>query len=149
MGIIFSSPQTHLFIWQSVALFPLLHLPVLCYTSPCYVPVCISYSIVFVYFPSLFLLCSPKSHTFLSFLFPSGIIVPSAIVIDTTQLSCFSLNLFLDNFLYTNSWGWQKCLWSPLVSLPPLSDTLCFISPVRQRRCYYWIWVLVEGIFLS
>lgn len=138
MDIIFSILFKLIFLSKSQFLC-FLHCICLCFVihSPVTYPFVFCSLLCLCIFPSLFLLSSPKSRTFLSLLFPSGIIVPSAIVIGATQISCFSCNLFLDNFMYTLTVEAGRNIYGLLlVSRPPLPDTLCFISSLHQTRRY-------------
>lgn len=144
MWVLFSLFFSNLYFYLFDSLFPLLHLAVLFYTYSCCVPGLILDSVVFVYFPSLFLLSSLESHISLS-----SFSIRNSCPLSHHHRYCtnclFSFNHFLVNFLYTHTWGWQKCSW--YFSLFPH----CLILSVLPFHftCYYWFGVLVEGTFPS
>lgn len=81
---------------------------------------------------SVFVLTQFSSRTFLSLLFPSGIIVPSAIIIGATQIS-WKL------YVHFDSWGWQKYLWSPT----------CLSSPIAWYPLFYLFTSQKEMLLLN
>lgn len=121
--LFFSNPYFYL----SDSLFPLLHLPVLFYTYSCCVPYFILDSVVFVYFPSLFLFNSLESHISLS-----TFSIRNRCPFSHHHRYCtnflFFFYCFLANFLYTHSWGSQKCSWYPTFLSSPIAWFYHFTS---------------------
>lgn len=116
-SLFFSNPYFYL----SDSLFPLLHLPVLFYTYSCCVAYFILDSVVFVYFPSLFLFGSLGSHISLSSL-PIRNSCPLSHHHRYCKNFLYFFNCFLVNFLYTRSESGRNVDGVLLFSLPPLPD---------------------------
>lgn len=119
-SLFFSNPYFYL----SDSLFPLLHSPVL---YSCCVPYFILDSVVFVYFPSLFLYSSLGSHISLS-----SFSIRNSCPLSHHHGYCtnflYFFNCFLVNFLYTRSWVWQKCWWYPTFLSSPIASFYIFSS---------------------
>lgn len=125
-SLFFSNPSFYL----SDSLFPLLHLPVLFYTYSCCVPCFILDSVVFVCFPSLFLLSSLESYiSFSSFsvtnscpLFMSSSLHHRY----CTNFLFFFITVTLSTFCALTVEAGRNVHGLLLFSLPPLPDTFCF-----------------------
>lgn len=132
MWVLFSLFFLNPYFYLLDSLFLLLYLAVLFYTYSCWVPYFILDSVVFVYFPSLFLVSSLESHISLSCF---SIRNSCPLSHHQCHRHCtnfwFFFNHFFVNFLYTHTWDWH----SVLFSLLPLPDTFCFTTVTIDLGC--------------